>query len=363
MALAFVERFVRDAGLTSVEADVLRQAGVRSNEDVDSLVRSFPSIFDVGVRLNVVSNAAAQHLSASYTSLAQTIGAQPPSVGLGANPPPGAPVSPGSVVGLPPPPPFGPPSGAPTPIDLRNLPWPVRDQGKRGTCVAFGSTACLEHSRFAAEGANPDYSEQFLYWAIKDHSADPQKNADGTWLQFARDMLQQDGICHENLCSYVSQLIPSTPVSGAAPSAAAKADAALHKMTAATYQRRPGGAAALVLQLLGKGRPVAVSLPVFKDPTIPNGPINWATAVGWAYGRVLNPPVRSVVDGGHCVCITGFVPDINEPNGGYFILRNSWGTLWANLAPTPASSHSPEQGYGEISATYVDTYCWELFQL
>jgi hypothetical protein len=141
------------------------------------------------------------------------------------------------------------------------------------------------------------------------------------------------------------------------------ADAASHKITAATYQRRPSGAAALVLQLLGAGRPVAVSLPVFRDPAVPSGPINWATPVAWAYGRILNPPARSVVAGGHCVCVTGFVPDASEPNGGYFILRNSWGADWANLAPAPGSSYSPEQGYGEISATYVDAYCWELFQL
>jgi hypothetical protein len=281
--MAFVDEFTRANKLTQVEEDVLRQVGVRSNEDVDSLVKNFPSIVETGVRLPVISNAVAQHLSAAYTSVAEEIATQPPPIGLGANPPPGAPTTLGSAVGAAPSPPFVPPTG-PTPIDLRVLPWPVRDQQRRGTCVAFGATACVEHLRSTTEGSNPDYSEQFLYWAIKDHSGDPVKKRDGTWLQFARDMLQQDGICHENLCPYVGAISAPTPVSGRAPSAKAKTEAASHKFTGATYQRPPPGAASLVLVLLGKNRPVAVSLPVFKDPAVPNGPINWATPVGWAYG-------------------------------------------------------------------------------
>jgi Papain family cysteine protease len=330
MANTFLDRFQNEANLTGREADVLRQVGVRSAEDVDSLVKNFPSIVDVGVRLNVVSNAAAQHLSSAYSSVAASVGTQSPQIGLGANPPPNTPVTGGTVVGSAPPPLFGIPLAPTTSIDLRVLPWPVRNQGQRGTCVAFGTTACVEHLQSATEGPNPDYSEQFLYWAIKDHSADPNRSADGTWLRFARDMLQSDGICRENLWPYTTTVI--NPVSGPGPSANARADAANHKLTAGTYISKPSGAAVLVLQLLQHGRPVAISLPVFSDPTVPNGPINWATSVGWAYGRVLNPPPKSVVTGGHCVCVTGFVPDPAEPNGGYFIVRNSWDTQWATLA-------------------------------
>jgi len=360
MPSVYIETLAKDIGLTNNEANVLQQAGVRSHEDVDSLLNNFPSIAKAGVRLNIISNAAAQHLTAAYATVASTVAAQPPQVGLGAHPPPGSPISLNSAVGLPPPPQFTAPPTPATSIDLRLHPWPVKNQDQRGTCVAFGTTACVEHFQSSTE-TTPNYSEQFLYWSIKTHSGDPSKSSDGTWLQFARDMLQSDGICHANLCPYVGTSI--TPVSGPNPSPAAIADAANHKFTPTTYIRRPSGAALLVQQLLTHGRPVALSLPVFKDPAVQNGPINWATPVGWAYGRILNPPTSSVVAGGHCICVTGFTPDNSEPNGGYFIIRNSWGTQWANLAPSPGASHSPEQGYGEISATYVDTYCWELLQL
>ncbi|GAB2176675.1 hypothetical protein DLREEDagr8_22330 [Dongia sp. agr-C8] len=207
----------------------------------------------------------------------------------------------------------------------------------------------------------PDLSEQFLYWAIKDHSNDPYHGSDGTWLEYARDMLAQDGICTEPLCPYVGT--PVVPVSGAIPSAAAKADAAARKITATTWAQTPANAASGLLQLLQRGRPVGICLPVFGDPSTPNGPTNWTTNVGWAYGRVLNPPPTAQVVGGHCVCVTGFAPDPNEPFGGYFIIRNSWSIAWANRAPAPGNSHSPEPGYGEVSAYYVNAYCWEILQL
>jgi hypothetical protein len=363
MPSPFLTEFAKEFGLDAAEMSLLSYADVRSAEDVHSLVYNFPSISRSGVRLNIVSNAVTQHLNLSYSTVANSVSVHPPSAPLGANLPPGSPITLGSAVGAPPSPPFAQPVVPTTTIDLRlgGLPWPVRNQDPRGTCVAFGATACVEHMQFQSEGANPDYSEEFLYWAIKDHSGDPDKTGDGTWLRFAREVLQSDGICHENLCPYVSSIV--SPVSGPAPNAAATAEATTHKFTATTYQTRPSGAAAMVLQLLGNGRPVAICLPVFRDPMLPNGPNNWTTPIGWAYGRVLNPPPASLVCGGHCVCVTGFVPDSGEQRGGHFVVRNSWGSDWANLAPSPTSSNSPEQGYGEVSASYVDTFCSELLQL
>ena len=362
MASQFLNLFAGEAGLSKREVAVLEAADVRSAADVDSLVRNFPSIVEEGVRLNVLSNAANQRLGGNYSALAESVRAQRPRAALGANHPPGGRMPPGSRIslGAPPasPPPIATMTGA---IDLRVLPWPVRNQGERGTCVAFGTTACVEHLASAMEGANPDYSEQFLYWAVKTHSNDPNKNRDGTWLEFTRDMLKSHGICHETLCRYSQSL--ANPVSGPTPSQPAIADAAGRKFVAATHQSNPPHAAATVLALLKQGRPVAVCLPVFRDPALPNGPLNWTTEAGWSYGRILNPPVRSIVDGGHCVCITGYIPDGTEPSGGYFVVRNSWGTRWGELAPSPGSSNAPEQGYGDISATYVDRYCWELMQL
>jgi hypothetical protein len=123
----------------------------------------------------------------------------------------------------------------------------------------------------------------------------------------------------------------------------------------------------VVLGLLGKNRPVAVTLPVFKDPL--GRTDNWNTRVARTYGRVINPPPTSLAVGGHAVCVTGFRPDAAEPHGGYFVFRNSWGVSWASTAPASAvlggagTYFSPEPGYGDISASYVDSYLWEVLQL
>lgn len=360
MASFFVQKLARDASLSDFEIAVLRAVDVRSPEDVDSLLKTFPSLATKAFRVPVVSNAVFTQLSAAYVASAGAPGATHPPVAFGAEAPSGAAVTVGSVVGVPSraaPAPSAPTLGA---LDLRPGPWPVRNQNPRGTCVAFGAAACVEQFQWVS--GSPDLSEQFLYWAIKHHTPDPYPTTDGTWLEFARDALASHGICDEAHCPYVNALYPAgSNVGGPPPSLAASNSAQRHRVT--TYQRRPANAAATLHRLLSSGRVVAVSLPVFADQSNPTGLTNWTSSVAWAYGRVLNPPPTATVVGGHCVCVTGFVPDHSEPNGGYFVFRNSWDVAWANLAPAAGVTHAPEQGYGVVSATYVDTFCWELLQL
>src|SRR5262249_9097119 len=162
-----------------------------------------------------------------YATVAASVTAHPPPVSLGAQAPPGAPTSLGSTVGAPPPLPFAAPPTPSTPIDLRLSTWGIKDQGLRGTCVAFGATACVEHLQAAASGASAQFSEQFLYWAIKTQTNDPRPTTDGTWLHFARDALQSHGICQAHYWPYVGNAV--SPISGdtfADPTSAALADAA-----------------------------------------------------------------------------------------------------------------------------------------
>ena len=354
----YIQSLIAQDSLDENSAGILDQIDVRSSDDLDSLVRAFPSIGDVGIQVSRLSSIAAMQVTPAYRSMTSATGGAPPPFGFGARPPPFVSTPPGTIVGVAPPRAAAPPPTGPN-LDIRLTNWPVKDQGSRGTCVAFGASACAEHLIGMNRAPNA-LSEQFLYWSIKNQSNDPSPADDGTWLEYARDMLVAHGICKDAFCSYIPT--PQKPVGGVQPGSAAVADALLRKHSAPTHVRKPSGAAAQILNLLGNGRPVAVSVPIFRDPALPGGPTNWETGVGVAYGRILNPPPKSVVDGGHCVCVTGFVPDAGEPNGGYFVIRNSWGTRWAHSVPT-SSYRSPERGYGEISATYIETYCWEFLQL
>ena len=251
-------------------------------------------------------------------------------------------------------------------IDLRHCtPWPPRDQGRRGSCVAFAATALREALDCETTGSITDLSEQFLYWAIKTKTNDPRPTEDGTLLEFARDALEHEGICTELSWLYDPNPITGNPghAGGPDPSPGAITEAAQRAHAAADYQRTTTmqGHAARVLEALETGRPVAISLPVFADPL--SGDNNWNTDTGQLFGEVIDPVPTSHRDGGHAVCVTGYVPDATEPMGGYFVIRNSWGTMeWGSDLPDP-DFHGPEAGYGQVSASYVDRYLWELLRL
>jgi len=233
--------------------------------------------------------------------------------------------------------------------------------------MAHAVVALLEHLSIATE-PTVDFSEQFLFWAAKMRDTDPNPLADGTFIRCAKDVLQSVGVCEESFWHY-----NGTPIAGnvtqeqppGIPTPTAIANANTHTHSAAlfndTFNPPAGAAQALCSALQTAQRPVAISLPVFADPLTPKND-NWQTLVGWQYGRVLDPPPGAVVIAGHAICITGFAPDPAEPMGGYFVLRNSWSGAWGAGNPSP-NSKGPEQGYGWISASYIENHLWEMCQL
>ncbi len=372
-----MHRFVADAAvrwnLSDRERSILAAVNPASPEDLLSLLWNFPGLVSrSGLDAPRLSNLAAGEAPEFLAVMAdaELVPEAPPSFATGARHVPGTPWEPGSKVELPAPSeilaePAPPPAeGA---IDKRpaGTPWPVRDQGSRGTCVAFSVTALREHLEHEVHGVLPDLSEQFLFWATKTQTSDSRPTSDGTWITFCKDALDTVGVAGEALWPYSGAVRAGnvTQQGPGAPSAAATADALLHAHAAVKYHRGPvgWGNAAAVLQALASCRPVALSLPVFRDAVMPQGN-NWNTPVGVLYGRVLDPPPTSIVVGGHAICVTGFQPDAGEPAGGYFVIRNSWGTRWGSGLPA-TGSYGPVAGYGQVSATYVDRFLWEMCRL
>lgn len=274
--------------------------------------------------------------------------------------PPGyvIPLSPGGTSGSSPP--ALPPNVG---IDLRPGGWPIRNQGRRKTCVAFAVTAAREQlGMTSGRYANLDLSEQFLYWATKTHGGDPHPTVDGTGLEYCCNALARLGVCRKARWPYDPVPRPGdvTHATGGTPTNRARQEALSWSCNHSSYCRGAGNAHA-VWSALQANRVAAISLPVARDPTGTN-PDNWNLPVARVYGEVIDPPPGSVLLGqGHAVCVTGFVPDGGEPTGGYFIIRNSWGTSWATTpSSSPLTCKAPEPGYGFVSATYVEQHLWEF---
>lgn len=245
--------------------------------------------------------------------------------------------------------------------------WPIlHDQGDRQTCIAFAVTACLELLRAGQSGAFASLSPQFVYWHMRTGKWPPPLPPgweDGaTKLSHAQQVLATYGFCSWQACPSDSSLPPGACLEGPEPSAAAKAEGAAHLVTHGVYQpEQVPGIARQVYDQLAQDRPVAIAIPVY-SPSDGSALTNWNVAM--SSGEVVDPYKDEfrVFNSGHAVCVVGFQPDPLEPGGGWFIFRNSIGLNWASgLWDGDDAPRIPGRGYGAISATYVEGYCWEFF--
>jgi len=225
---------------------------------------------------------------------------------------------------------------------IHDLP-PVRFQGDRGTCVAFGSVAVREFF----DKKQDRLSEQYLYWGAKMRDGKPGDS--GTWIRFAMDCLKEEGVCLDREWHYNPE-IERSEHQGTPPDQAIKA-AKAHRISE-IIPINPKSVNDLRSVLLGnsrqKGRIISFSVPVF-DSWYKN-PITSLT------GRFPMPLPGEVHRGGHCMCLVGFKDDPEWPGGGFFILRNSWSEQWAK-------DNLYGAGYGVLPYKFMALYGWEAWTM
>lgn len=233
----------------------------------------------------------------------------------------------------------------PTSVNLVAQMPPIRDQAQRGTCVAFAALAAYEHFLKKNEHGEIDLSEQFLYWACKQHDGIP--TTEGTWLRVAFARLYQDGVCLEETWPYNPTPIPGNEGQGP-PTGGAVLEAMTYRV--ASYVTLGARAVDDLKQALASGRCVPFSVPVYN--TLMKNPQAMKT------GTIPNPVPGELPVGGHAMCLVGYedVPGNPGLGGGRFIVRNSWG---ANFGF--ASAYGP--GYGTISYAYIARLGKEAFAL
>jgi C1A family cysteine protease len=222
---------------------------------------------------------------------------------------------------------------------------PIRDQGQRGSCVAFSSLAVVEHYA-GLNGAYVDMSEQFLYYDCKANDGDP--DSEGTVLSWSFPLLQRDGCCLEATWPYNPNLIPGNEGQGPA-SGAALAEAANYRI--ATINPLSATSVQILKNELARSRCVAFIIPVFNSWYLNNE----VTRTG---DIILPIPNEQSTDEGHSMCLVGYVDDNTNPalGGGSFILRNSWDSQWGLQSPYGV-------GYGTIPYAYMAAYAEEAYSI
>lgn len=189
--------------------------------------------------------------------------------------------------------------------------------------------ACAAVREFMTGDVHVDLSEQFLYWAARKKLITPiLKNRDGLLLLYGMSALQENGVCPEVDWPYNPNLLAGDEQQGDPP------PAVLQKAQAYRIERYvflwPRAIRELKAHLAG-GYAVAVTMPTFGYW----GGImfRWVGAIRMpmAPEGIYSPLVR--LETAHALCLAGYQDDETVPGGGYFIVRNSWGSDWAIRCP------------------------------
>jgi hypothetical protein len=225
------------------------------------------------------------------------------------------------------------PSATAKPVSLVARFPAVRDQGNRGTCVAFASIAFLEYHHAGGSAETQPLSEQFVYWACKESDGVP--NIEGTHVSTAHDVLKKLGACRAKTWPYRKHPVSGNEGQGP-PRKGAEEEAKDHTWPRVTALNNAGDVAALRKKLDAR-RPIVVSVYTYPE---------WDYPSVASTGEILMSPPGTESDGAHAVCLVGYELDSRLSGGGAFIFRNSWGKAWPRKGRF-------DGGYGTLQFEYL----------
>ena len=202
--------------------------------------------------------------------------------------------------------------GVPPSVDLRPHLYDCWDQGNFGSCTGNAVGACIMFDVIKRKERLPLKPSRLMlyYWG---RELEGTTGFDGGAM--IRDVVKganANGVCRECFWDYTQSNLLTHPTK--------KAMAAV-KEHALTYVRLDTSPRSLVVmkEVLAEGYPFVYGFTVYESFE------SNAVAVT---GKVPMPGPNEAVLGGHAVTAMGYVDDPSWVGGGYFIVRNSWGTGW-----------------------------------
>jgi hypothetical protein len=189
--------------------------------------------------------------------------------------------------------------------DLRDALGTVRDQGKRGTCLAFAVTAAHEQARRHRRGRlEAELGEELLYWACKEVEGN---DSPGIHPSSAAAALVEPGQSAAALWEYDPDR-PEPSGSYEPPPDSLAAEAMRHGTLVATAAEPDN-----LRELLLGGQAVVLVLEL------------WKQFYERHAGELVTPDAGGLLGVAHAVALVGF-----DDEDKTFLIRNSWGDRWGD---------------------------------
>lgn len=208
-------------------------------------------------------------------------------------------------------------------IDIRDLIGPVRDQGRRPTCLAFAATAAHETHHQLRQLLCPEW----LYYHAVMRAGDPPDA--GSTLNDTATVLSFDGQPEETHWPYCGDVLPYPWAPPLNPTVLYRADSSIIALDCDG-----------VRSALNKG--VSTIFAMLTDQTL----LDWSHRSGFPIITDTPPPYDN--ESGHAVLVVGHGELNSEP---HFLIRNSWGPGWG------------DDGHAWISEDYAKARVYGAMQL
>lgn len=215
----------------------------------------------------------------------------------------------------------------PTHVSLSSRMQPVGHQGPHGTCVGWAADAVQEFNLGRAMSAG------YAYRGAKSRDG---WHGEGSWLRFAFEHFYGTGHVEDVNYSY-ADAIRQEPIGGFSDIARNGRSVGFMSLPVQMPDLMPQVMRAILTggfhPQIGP-RPIATSLRLHRSFT------STSTALD---GLIPMPFPGETSLGGHAMVVVGYVDAADESNPfglDYFIVRNSWGTIWAGENPFGEAGHA-----------------------